>query len=168
MKTPEPTTDSFLKMGKRFKKRAEAIEKSGMPPLEGVARRKYVKQKESDYRDYLMIADCDITFEGGILQMTLDLRPLITICDATIRESPMGIVDKNRERDTQTAMDNIANALPVDGDKITPKMLDSKADLQALIDGAEMFRVVADIEPIHDESPFDQFATKKKPNSTLG
>ena len=30
--------------------------------------------------------------------------------------------------------------LPTDGNKITPKMLDSKADLQDLIDGAEMFR----------------------------
>ena len=31
-------------------------------------------------------------------------------------------------------------ALPTDGAKITPKMLDSKSDLQDLIDGAEMFR----------------------------
>jgi hypothetical protein len=47
-------------------------------------------------------------------------------------------------------MENISKseALPTNGDKITPKMLDSKADLQALIDGAEMFRVVETIEPI--------------------
>ena len=53
-------------------------------------------------------------------------------------------------------MENIANArpldylkaLPTDGAKITPSMLDSKADLQDLIDGAEMFRVVETIEPI--------------------
>ena len=31
-------------------------------------------------------------------------------------------------------------SLPTDGNKITHGMLDSKADLQALIDGAEMFR----------------------------
>jgi len=31
-------------------------------------------------------------------------------------------------------------ALPTDGAKITPSMLDSKAELQDLIDGAEMFR----------------------------
>jgi hypothetical protein len=31
--------------------------------------------------------------------------------------------------------------LPPDGAKITPSMLDSKADLQDMIDGAEMFRV---------------------------
>jgi len=46
-------------------------------------------------------------------------------------------------------MENIADgrpldypdALPTDGAKITPSMLDSKADLQDMIDGAEMFRV---------------------------
>jgi hypothetical protein len=38
------------------------------------------------------------------------------------------------------ATENIASALPTDGNLITPSMLDSKADLQALIDGAEMFR----------------------------
>ena len=53
-------------------------------------------------------------------------------------------------------MENIANArpldylkaLPTDGAKITPSMLDSKADLQDMIDGAEMFEVVETIEPI--------------------
>ena len=46
-------------------------------------------------------------------------------------------------------MENIADgrpldspdALPTDGAKITLSMLDSKADLQDMIDGAEMFRV---------------------------
>jgi hypothetical protein len=136
----EPTIRSFLQMGERFKERAAAIRKSGMPPLEGVARRKYVKQKEDDYRDYLMMADCDITFENGVLQMTLDLRP--AICDAVMRNSPQGITDKSSEKETQVAMENIAKALPTDGNKITPGMLDSKADLQALIDGTEMFKVI--------------------------
>ena len=48
------------------------------------------------------------------------------------------------------------DGLPTDGNKITPSMLDSKADLKALIDGAEIFRdghsriveVVETIEPI--------------------
>ena len=109
-------------------------------------RREWVKQRQMDFQDFLMISDCDITFEDGILQMTLDLRP--AICDATMRKSPNGISDKTAEHETQVAMENIANALPTDGNKITPGMLDSKADLQALIDGAEMFRVVETIEPI--------------------
>ena len=37
-------------------------------------------------------------------------------------------------------LDALPTALPTDGAKITPSMLDSKADLQDLIDGAEMFR----------------------------
>jgi hypothetical protein len=37
---------------------------------------------------------------------------------------------------------------PTDGAKIAPSMLDSKADLQDLIDGAEMFRVVEKVAPI--------------------
>ena len=36
--------------------------------------------------------------------------------------------------------DHVPSIIPTDGAKITPKMLDSKADLQALIDGSEMFR----------------------------
>jgi len=88
----------------------------------------------------------------------MDTRPVI--CDAIMRNSPQGITDRSREKETQVAMENIANAgpldylkhlpteLPTDGNKITPGMLDSKADLQALIDGAEMFRVVETIEPI--------------------
>ena len=54
-------------------------------------------------------------------------------------------------------MENIADgrpldypdALPTDGAKITPSMLDSKADLQDMIDGAEMFKVVETTAPIN-------------------
>ena len=35
---------------------------------------------------------------------------------------------------------HLPTELPTDGAKIAPSMLDSKADLQALIDGCEMFR----------------------------
>jgi hypothetical protein len=54
-----------------------------------------------------------------------------------------------QEVETLKAMERIANPeLPTDGNKITPGMLDSKADLQALIDGAEMFRTVKTVEAI--------------------
>ena len=149
MRPPEPTIESFATMGERFAERAEAIRKSGMPPLEGDMRRQWIKQKELDFQDFLLIADCNITFDNGILNMSLDLRP--AICDATMRKSPDGITDKRAEHETQVAMDNIARALPTDGNKITPKMLDSKADLQSLIDGAEMFRVVKKVPPIEKE-----------------
>ena len=139
MKAPDPTPNTFERMAERFAERAKAVKASGMPPLEGDMRRQWIKQKEADFQDFLLIADCDITFENGILNMSLDLRP--QICDATIRQSPNGITDKSPERETQVAMKNIASALPPDGAKIKPSMLDSKSDLQDLMDGAEMFKV---------------------------
>jgi hypothetical protein len=51
---------------------------------------------------------------------------------------------ESQELATQKAMDNIAKALPTDGAKITPKMLNSNTDLQDLIAGSEMFRVKND------------------------
>ena len=106
----------------RFYERAEAVRSRSMPPVAGVERLAFIKQAEVDYMDYALIADSKISLDGGIL--TIDLRPDIV----------------PQEVETQVAMENIAKALPTDGNKITPKMLDSKADLKALIDGAEMFR----------------------------
>ena len=112
------------KMVQRFQERATAVKMRGIPPLTGKARRAYVEQAELDYQDYALLADSEISLDGGIL--TIDLRP--AICDAAIRG------EGHLETETKAAMDNIAKALPTDGNKITPKMLDSKADLQALID----------------------------------
>jgi hypothetical protein len=47
------------------------------------------------------------------------------------------------------------DTLPTDGSKITPSMLDSKTDLQNLIDGAEMFKVIETVEPIDTNSDFN-------------
>ena len=125
-------------MKQRFQQRADAVRNRNMPPIAGAERKAFVEQAELDYQDFLLLADAEISLDGGIL--TVDLRP--AICDAAIRG------EGHLEMETKAAMDNIAKALPTDGNKITTKMLDSKADLQALIDGAEMFRVVDTIEPI--------------------
>ena len=117
-------------MVQRFYERAKAVRKRGMPPITGAERRAYVRQAELDYQDYALISDSEISLDGGIL--TIDLRP--AICDAAIRG------EGHLEQETKMAMENIANALPTDGAKITPKMLDSKSDLQDLMDGSEMFR----------------------------
>tara|TARA_B100001146_G_scaffold212540_1_gene212086 strand:- start:649 stop:1098 length:450 start_codon:yes stop_codon:yes gene_type:complete len=125
-------------MVQRFYERAKAVRNRTMPPVAGAERLAFIKQAELDYQDFAMIADAEISLDEGIL--TIDLRP--AICDAAIRGSaPV-------ERETQVAMQNIANALPTDGNKITPSMLDSKSDLQDLIDGAEMFRVVKTVDVI--------------------
>jgi hypothetical protein len=139
-----------LAMTERFKQRAKAVRKRNMPPIAGAERVAFIKQAELDYQDFAIVADAEISLDGGIL--TIDLRP--AICDATIRG------EGHLETETKVAMKTIASAgpldylkhlpteLPTDGNKITPGMLDSKADLKDLIDGAEMFRVVETIEPI--------------------
>lgn len=144
------TTSEVAQMQARFRDRANAITKSSMPPLEGVMRKKWIAQKEADYQDFLMVADCDVDFTNGVLTLTLDLRP--AICDATMRQSPNGITDKSAERETHVAMENIANALPTDGAKIKMSDLDSQSDLNDLIEGSEMFRTVEHVEPILTKS----------------
>ena len=142
-------TLSTTGMIQRFKQRADAVRKRTIPPIAGAERREFVKQAELDYQDFALVADSVISLDGGIL--TIDLRP--AICDAAIRG------EGHLERETQVAMENIANALPTDGNLITPGMLDSKADLQALIDGTEMFKVVETIASVN---------VNECPGSTLG
>tara|TARA_Y100001951_G_scaffold99934_1_gene102592 strand:+ start:413 stop:637 length:225 start_codon:yes stop_codon:yes gene_type:complete len=52
-----------------------------MPPIAGAERKEFVRQAQLDYQDFLLIADSEISLDGGIL--TIDLRP--AICDAAIR-----------------------------------------------------------------------------------
>ena len=141
MSEPELGLDALLA---RFRERAEAVRSRNMPPIGGDERQRFLDQAQADFMDFAIIGDAEASLDDGIL--TIDLRP--AICDATVRG--VGISNRAKERETRVAMENISKseALPTNGDKITPKMLDSKADLQALIDGAEMFRVVETIEPI--------------------
>jgi len=103
----------------RFTERAEAVKQSAMPPLEGAARLLWRQQRQLDYQDFAMMSDAAATLNDGVLTLTVDLRP----------QTPV--------------------TLPTDGNKITPKMLDSKADLQALVKDSKRFlTVVETIEPI--------------------
>ena len=99
------TTSEVSNMQVRFRERDKAITGAQMPPLEGEMRRRWIAQKEADYQDFLMIADCDVDFTDGILHLSLDLRP--KICDATIREQGVTV---DGEAETQVAMKNIAKA----------------------------------------------------------
>lgn len=103
----------------RFTERAEAVKQSSIPPLEGAARLLWRQQRQLDYQDFAMMSDAAVTLNDGVLTLTVDLRP----------QTPV--------------------TLPADGNKITPKMLDSKADLQALVKDSKRFlTVVETIEPI--------------------
>jgi len=59
----------------RFRERAAAVRRRGMPPVEGAERRRIVEQMELDYMDFAMVGDADATLAEGILTLTIDLRP---------------------------------------------------------------------------------------------
>ncbi len=59
----------------RFRERARAVRQRGVPPLEGPERKRFVDQARTDYMDYAMIGDAAATLEGGVLTLTIDLRP---------------------------------------------------------------------------------------------
>ena len=63
--------DEFIS---RYKKRAEAVKKRSIPPVGGDDRMAFIKQAESDYQDFMMIADSEIeiTEEYLIFKYKLD------------------------------------------------------------------------------------------------
>ena len=62
-------------MIERFRERAEAVRKRGVPPVEGPERTRFMEQARQDYADFAMIGDAAATLEDGILTLRLDLRP---------------------------------------------------------------------------------------------
>mgnify|MGYP001261295780 FL=1 len=63
--------DEFIS---RYKERAEAVKKRSIPPVGGDDRMAFIKQAESDYQDFMMIADSEIevTDEYLIFKYKLD------------------------------------------------------------------------------------------------
>jgi hypothetical protein len=58
----------------RFKERAAAVKRRQMPPVEGEARKDFVRQAQLDYQDYALIADSSPSVTDGVLTFTIDLR----------------------------------------------------------------------------------------------
>jgi hypothetical protein len=59
----------------RFRERAEAVKKRGMPPIEGPERQRFLDQARIDFADFAMIGDAEASLEDGILTFRIDLRP---------------------------------------------------------------------------------------------
>ncbi|MDE3064208.1 MAG: hypothetical protein KGJ36_00865 [Acidobacteriota bacterium] len=59
----------------RFRERAEAVRRRGLPPVEGPDRQRFLEAARIDFQDYAMIGDAVATLEGGILRLEIDLRP---------------------------------------------------------------------------------------------
>ena len=62
-------------MIQRFRERAKAVRNRPLPPVEGPDRKLFLQQAQTDFMDYAMIGDATATLEGGILTLTVDLRP---------------------------------------------------------------------------------------------
>lgn len=62
-------------MLERFRERARAVRNRNLPPVEGEARREFVRQAQLDYQDFAMIGDAAASLDDGVLTLTVDLRP---------------------------------------------------------------------------------------------
>ena len=61
-------------MLQRFRDRAEAVKKRGLPPVEGKARTQFIQQAQFDFQDFGIIADAAGELEDGVLVLRVDLR----------------------------------------------------------------------------------------------
>ena len=59
----------------RFAERAASVRRRQIPPVEGEARREFIRQAELDFRDFAMLADATAELEDGVLILRIDLRP---------------------------------------------------------------------------------------------
>ena len=59
----------------RFRERAKAVRNRPLPPVEGPERRRFMEQAQTDFMDFALIGDATATLDGGILTLTVDLRP---------------------------------------------------------------------------------------------
>ncbi len=59
----------------RFRERAEAVRRRGLPPVEGPDRQRFIQAAAVDFQDFAMLGDATATLEEGILRLEIDLRP---------------------------------------------------------------------------------------------
>ncbi len=61
-------------MVERFKERAASVKRRQIPPVEGDARKEFIRQAELDFRDFAMVGDSEVSFDDGVLVLRVDLR----------------------------------------------------------------------------------------------
>ncbi len=62
-------------MIERFRERAEMVKRRNLPPVGGDERKQFLERARVDFQDYAMIGDAEGSLEGGVLRLTIDLRP---------------------------------------------------------------------------------------------
>lgn len=60
-------------MLKRFEERAQAVRDRSMPPVEGEARKGFIKQAETDLVDFSLIANARWELDDGFLVLRVPL-----------------------------------------------------------------------------------------------
>src|SRR5271166_3032869 len=59
----------------RFRERAAAVRRRGLPPVEGAERKLILQQMQLDFQDFAMLGDATGSLAEGILTLRVDLRP---------------------------------------------------------------------------------------------
>ncbi|MEI7886901.1 MAG: hypothetical protein WCJ04_05875 [Actinomycetes bacterium] len=62
-------------MIQRFAERASSVKRRNIPPVEGEARKEFIRQAETDFQDFALLADAEASLEDGVLVLRIDLRP---------------------------------------------------------------------------------------------
>jgi hypothetical protein len=62
-------------MIQRFRERADAVKRRGIPPVEGPERLRFLEAANIDFQDFAMLGDATATLDDGILRLEIDLRP---------------------------------------------------------------------------------------------
>jgi hypothetical protein len=62
-------------MIQRFHDRAVAVRNRPLPPIAGEERSAFIRQAQLDYQDFAIIGDARGSLDGGVLTLTIDLRP---------------------------------------------------------------------------------------------
>jgi hypothetical protein len=70
-----PEELDFEAMIGRFRERADAVRRRGIPPVEGDERRRIMRQMQLDFQDFAMLGDASGQLKEGILILRIDLRP---------------------------------------------------------------------------------------------
>ena len=57
----------------RFKERAASVKRRPLPPVAGEERQAFLTQAQTDFQDFAIIGDADVSIEDGILVLRVNL-----------------------------------------------------------------------------------------------
>jgi hypothetical protein len=72
----------------RFRERAGAVRRRGLPPVEGAERQLILRQMQLDFQDFAMLGDAEAALEDGILTLRIDLRPEPASAEGPVAPDP--------------------------------------------------------------------------------